>query len=84
VTVSAQIPGEGSHVKVSYRVASSVAALDDASWQGPFGPFPPEVMPLNVAQVGAAIQVRVTAHAEEAALIPLITGISVKAQQQQP
>jgi hypothetical protein len=30
------------------------------------------------------MQVRVTAHAEEAALIPLITGISVKAKQQQP
>jgi len=31
---------------------------------------------------GAAIQVRVQAHAEEATLIPLITGISVKAAKQ--
>lgn len=83
VTVSSQIPGEGSHVKVSYRVANSVAEIEDATWQGPFGPFPPEVMPLNVGQVGAAIQVRVTAHADEAALIPLVTGISIKAKQQQ-
>jgi streptogramin lyase len=84
LTVSAQIPGDGSHVKVSYRIASSVAAIEDATWQGPFGPFPPAVMPLAVNQIGAAMQVRVTAHAEEAALIPLITGISVKAKQQQP
>ncbi len=51
-------------------------------WQGPFGPFPPQIMPLAIGQVGAALQISVTAHAEDAAQIPLITGISVKAQKQ--
>jgi len=82
LTVGAQIPGEGSNVKVSYRIGATVAEVEDAPWQGPFGPFPPQVMPLAVNQIGAAIQVRVQAHAEDASMIPLITGISVKAQKQ--
>ncbi|MDP6947069.1 MAG: hypothetical protein QF464_23165, partial [Myxococcota bacterium] len=82
VTVSAQIPGDGSNIKVSYRVAPNAAEIEDAPWQGPFGPFPPQIMPYPINQTGGALQIRVTAHAEEAALIPLITGISVKAQKQ--
>lgn len=82
VTVTAQIPGTDSNIKVYYRTAGTLVELANADWSGPYGPFPPEVMPLQVNATAKYFEVRVTAHAEAAEAIPLVTGLHVKASQQ--
>jgi streptogramin lyase len=80
--VAADLPGSGkTYARVRYRVAESVEALKDQNWVGPFGPFPPQNFPLTLQVKGHVLEVEVSLHTDDPALIPELKTLTVMAAQ---
>ncbi|MBM4371982.1 MAG: hypothetical protein FJ098_10025, partial [Deltaproteobacteria bacterium] len=80
VTVDASFQG-ASTLKIRVRSADTVSALPQATWMGPFGPYPPNVFPLDLdplALTGKYLQVEVILLPDEDGMSPLVKGFSVQ------
>jgi streptogramin lyase len=73
-----------SFVKVRLRAGDTVSALNQAAWLGPFGPFPPNVFPMDLTAipglVGKYLQVEIILTADEQGNSALLKGFSVQYQ----
>jgi len=73
-----------SYLKLRLRAANTVSALAQAAWQGPFGPFPPNVFPMDLTAipglVGKYMQVEVILVADEDGNSAILKGFSVQYQ----
>ena len=81
LTVDVNTQGE-SFVKLRLRAANTVSALAQASWQGPFGPFPPNVFPMDLEAIpdliGKYLQVEVILVADEDGNSAIVKGFTVQ------
>ena len=84
LTVDVNTQGE-SYLKLRLRAANTVTALAQASWQGPFGPFPPNVFPMDLTAIpnltGKYLQVEVILVADEDGNSAIVKGFSVQYNQ---
>jgi hypothetical protein len=71
-----------SYLKIRVRAANTVASLNSASWHGPFGPYPPNVFPLDLEAIpdmtGKYLQVEVILVADEEGNSALLKGFAVQ------
>jgi YVTN family beta-propeller protein len=84
LTVEGDFP-EGTSVKVRVRSADSPAELQAAPWYGPFGPYPPQLFPLDLvpyALAGALLEVELSLLTNKVGVTPTIKGIHVEFQSQ--
>jgi hypothetical protein len=83
LTVDAFYQGQ-SFLKVRLRAADTVSALNQAAWIGPFGPFPPNVFPMDLTVIpglkGKYLQVEVILIADEQGNSAMLKGFSVQYQ----
>jgi len=79
--VAVNYQGE-SYVKLRLRAADTVSALNQEPWQGPFGPFPPNVFPMDLTAIpdlnGKYLQVEVILIADEEGNSAILTGFTVQ------
>ena len=66
-------------VTVRFRTAQNQGTLTTAPWQGPYGPFPPELFPLDIDQTAKWFEVEVTLHSMEPGASPTVHEVSVVA-----
>jgi streptogramin lyase len=70
------------YVKVRVRTANSKEELAATAWQGYFGPFPPELFPLDLTQIpgmdGKVLEVEVTLFSESKTCTPMVKSIEAK------
>jgi len=71
-----------SYVQVRLRAANTVSALAQASWKGPYGPFPPNMFPMDLSVIqgldGKYLQVEVVMVPDKDGHTPLLKGITVQ------
>ncbi len=71
-----------SHLKVRLRAAETVSTLASAVWQGPYGPFPPNVFPMDLTAIpgleGKYLQVEFIMIPDEEGNTPLLKGFTVQ------
>jgi hypothetical protein len=81
LTVDVNTQG-ASFLKLRLRAAETVSALAQQNWQGPFGPFPPNVFPVDLTtlpdMVGKYLQVEVILVADDDGNSALLKGFSVQ------
>ena len=81
--VDCNFQGE-SYLKLRLRAADTVSALANEAWQGPFGPFPPNVFPMDLSAIpdlnGKYLQVEVILIADEDGNSAILKGFSVQYQ----
>tara|TARA_B100000530_G_scaffold203750_1_gene130025 strand:- start:48 stop:812 length:765 start_codon:yes stop_codon:yes gene_type:complete len=78
ILVEADLPGNGlSWLKISYRIAATQAGLQQADWEGPFGPYPPASFPLDIDAYGNHLEVKVTMGTEDSNFKPVLKSVSV-------
>ncbi len=81
LTVDVNTQGE-SYLKIRLRAADTVSGLAQQSWKGPFGPFPPNVFPVDLTAIpemeGKYLQVEVILVADEDGNSALLKGFSVQ------
>jgi hypothetical protein len=77
-----EVPATGASVNVRYRTAASENELDVAIWQGPFGPFTTGLLPVEINQVAAALQVELTLISTDINANPILRDISFIAWKQ--
>ena len=81
LTVDVNTQGE-SYLKIRLRAADTVSGLAQQTWKGPFGPFPPNVFPMDLTaipeMVGKYLQVEVILVADEDGNSALLKGFSVQ------
>ena len=81
LTVDAPCNGE-SHVKIRLRAGNTVSALAQEEWLGPFGPFPPNVFPMDLEAIaeldGKYLQVEINLIPDDDGNTPLLKGFSVQ------
>ncbi len=69
-------------IKVRLRTADDEETLADTPWQGYFGPFPPEMFPLDLSTLpemeGKLLEVEVTLFSESKTCTPLVKSIEAK------
>lgn len=79
--VDASINGE-SYVKVRLKAAETVSSLPNQDWLGPFGPFPPNVFPMDLSAIngldGKYLQVELNLIPDEDGNTPLLKGFAVQ------
>lgn len=84
IFVDADLPGEGkTFLKIKFRAKDSLADLAFSVWQGPFGPYPPLELPLDLTQVGPVfgryLELQVTLYTTDPNLVPRLKAIKVVA-----
>ena len=71
-----------SYLKIRLRAADTVSSLASAEWKGPFGPFPPNVFPMDLTaiagMVGKYLQVEVILVADEQGNSAILKGFFVQ------
>jgi streptogramin lyase len=71
-----------SYVKIRLRAADTVATLGQVDFQGPYGPFPPNVFPMDLAAIpnlnGKYLQVEIIMVPDEDGNTPLLKGVTVQ------
>jgi hypothetical protein len=78
IIVDATLPKEGvTWLDVYYRYASTEDTLDDAEWQGPFGPYPPDTFPLEVGITANHLEVELRFYTDEPAVLPTLHALKV-------
>ncbi|MBM4371694.1 MAG: hypothetical protein FJ098_08575, partial [Deltaproteobacteria bacterium] len=80
--VDAYLP-EGTYIKVRVRNGSSQEEVLAATWSPFFGPYPPEMFPLDLLPlelVGQYLQVEVSLYTETEGKSPIIKGIEISWQ----
>ena len=79
--VGATFNGE-SIIKVKLRSADTVSGLNQATWLGPYGPFPPNQFPIDLAAipelVGKYLQVELILIPDEDGAAPLVKWMKVQ------
>ena len=79
--VNANTPGEA-YVKVRLRAALTVSALANSEWLGPYGPFPPNVFPMDLTAIpglnGKYLQIEIILVPDEDGNVPLLKGFEVQ------
>ncbi|MCB9740156.1 MAG: hypothetical protein H6747_12900 [Deltaproteobacteria bacterium] len=85
IQVDAIVPTEA-YVKVRYRVADDLKALESAQWSAEIGPFPPLLFPLQLGSngtkvVGRFLQVDVILQAGTDKKSPVVKSISANGKQ---
>ena len=88
VTLDLEVTFQGSsHIKVRVRAADAVPDLPSSDWQGPYGPFPPNALPLDLTPLsemtGKYLEVEVQLVIGEEGKKPLLKGIKAQYQTQQ-
>ena len=86
ISLDADVTSEGqSYVNIEVRSADSVVEVEQADWQGPFGPFPPNFLPLSLKSLGEMdgeyLQAKVTMVADEEGNSPLLKSVTVLFQE---
>jgi len=83
LSVSATTPGQ-SNVKIRLRAANTVAALAQKDWLGPYGPFPPNMFPMDLSVIngldGKYLQVEINLIPDKEGNAPLLKGFTVQFQ----
>jgi hypothetical protein len=84
LTVDVNCQGK-SYVKVRVRAANTVSGLAEAAWLGPFGPFPPNLFPMDLSTmpglVGKYLQVEVILVADDDGNSAILKGFKVQFHQ---
>jgi hypothetical protein len=79
--VDVSTPG-ASLIKLRLRAANTVAGLAQKDWAGPFGPYPPNVFPMDLAVIpnldGKYLQVEVIMIPDKDGNAPLLKGFWVQ------
>ncbi|MHA1741943.1 MAG: MopE-related protein [Candidatus Thorarchaeota archaeon] len=79
--VDVTTPGESS-IKIRLRSADTVAALNQAEWLGPFGPYPPNTFPVDLEAIGGLngkyLQVEIILLPDEDGNSPLVKSFWVQ------
>ncbi len=79
--VDADMP-ENSHLKLEVRTAETYEELEEVPWQGLFGPYPPELFPLDLAALpnmeGKILQVKVWLFSADKLSTPVVKAIKAK------
>ena len=81
VSVTATTPGE-SNVTVRVRSADTIAGLAQQTWKGPFGPYPPNLFPLDLSAMvglsGKYLQVEVNLYRDKNGNGPVVQKLTVQ------
>ena len=88
VSLELEVTFQGnSNLLVKVRTADTVLDLPSSDWQGPFGPFPPNALPLDLTPVsgmsGKYLEIEVQLVADEEGKSPLVKSIKAQYQTQQ-
>ncbi len=79
--VNAEIP-QGANIMVEVRTATTEEALEVTPWQGMFGPFPPDIFPLDLsilpAMDGKYLEVRLWLFSEDKEATPIVKEIQAQ------
>ncbi len=82
IFVDADMPGNGATwVRLRYRAADTLQALQTGLWSSALGPFPPATLPAAIDVSGRYLQVEVTLGTSEGGLAPVLRGVSAIADQ---
>jgi len=82
IFVDAVMPGFGTtYLRIRYRVADTIQALQAASWSASLGPFPPAPLPASIDVSGRYLQVEVVLGTNQGGLAPILRGVSAIADQ---
>jgi streptogramin lyase len=81
LNVDASINGD-STIKIRLRAADTVSSLSSVDWKGPYGPYPPNVFPMDLTAIpgleGKYLQVEFIMIPDEEGSSPLLKGFSVQ------
>ena len=85
LSVDADVPA-GAWIDLRYRSADNVAALANAAWSKPQGPFPPMSMPVDLTKggnkvVGTYLEAEVFLQASSGKQSPAVKSVSAKGKQ---
>ncbi len=79
--VEAELP-ENSSLEVEVRTAATIPDLASAKWKGPFGPFPPQLFPLDLTSIDGMdkkyLEVRVWLYSGDKTTTPVVKSIDAK------
>jgi len=82
--IDAETPGDGdTWITIKLRAADQLTDLANATWVGPFGPYPPQTFPANLsfaAIYGLYAQIEITLHSKASGLSPKIKGVSLQSK----
>jgi streptogramin lyase len=71
-----------SEVKVRLKAANTAGSLASTDWKGPYGPFPPNVFPMDLSAIpeltGKYLQVEIVMIPDEDGNTPLLKGFTVQ------
>ena len=79
IDVDVNMPAEGAWLELQWRVATDVVGLNDTPWNGPFGPFPPQALPLQLEVTAPVLDVKVTGYAASLETAPQLNAVLVSA-----
>lgn len=81
LNVNATTQGK-SFIKVRLRAANTVSGLGQVAWKGPYGPFPPNVFPMDLTAIpgldGKYLQVEIVMVPDDDGNTPLLKELSVQ------
>ena len=80
IDVKGQFP-KGAYVLVYYRAGYTPNGMEKTAWTGPFGPIPPEKMPIDLTKenvLGFYMQVKIVMQANQDKKSPIIEKIIVQ------
>jgi len=84
IHVEAELPGNGqTWLTLRMRAANQLGDLINAAWAGPFGPFPPENLPVDTSDAGVFglySQVEVTLHTKAGGITPKVKSVSAQSK----
>lgn len=72
----------GTSVRFRWRTATSLGALDAASFSAPVGPYPPATLPLFFLVTGRAFEIEVQLQSTTVGVTPLVKELEVLAKSQ--